>query len=133
MKWFFLSISVIIIIGIAYLSPKNYVFASLMDGGDQFFNANTEVEVFKTQPDGLSSIGSVDIFTNKLQFQLPQDWQLAFSRSENNMSTSEFISTKSSLNMWSEMICVQGFKGLGRHASPKLKWLAHIKVIAKVN
>jgi hypothetical protein len=116
MKWFIIFISAVVIMGIAYFSSNNLVFATLIDSHDTGYRQ----EIDETHLSESDLMSSVDIFNNTLQFTLPQDWQLAFSSSEKNMTTSEFISNQRSLGRWSEMICVQGFKGMGRHASPDI-------------
>lgn len=116
MKWFIFFISAVFIIGIAYLFPNNLVFATLIDSHDSAVVDRQYIDDVQVSEQNL--INSVDIFSNTLQFTLPPNWQLAFSSSEKSMTTSEFISNQSSLGKWSEMICVQGFKRMGRHASP---------------
>jgi hypothetical protein len=112
MKWFIFSFFAVVILGAAYLPTNNPVLGMFTD------SHINDVQLIDRVDDYDSAANRVDIFTNTLQFTLPQDWQLAFSSSGKNMTSSEFISNQSSLGSWSEMICVQGFKGMGRHASP---------------
>lgn len=65
------------------------------------------------------SLNTVDVFSNTVGFSLPTSWKQAFHDSKGNMTSYEFIPKNSNLNQWTDMVCVQGFKGMGKHASPE--------------
>jgi hypothetical protein len=59
------------------------------------------------------------IFKNKVFFTLSKNWRLGFENHQASMTTFEFIPEQNNLNEWTEMICLQGFKGTGAFASPE--------------
>jgi hypothetical protein len=55
----------------------------------------------------------------KFGFLPPLDWKLAFSDKRGDMTMAEFIPTNESLNDWSSLVCMQGFKGLANDVEPE--------------
>ncbi|RPA63183.1 hypothetical protein EGC86_08875 [Shewanella frigidimarina] len=54
----------------------------------------------------------------KFGFLPPLDWKLAFSDKRGDMTMAEFIPSNESLNDWSRLVCMQGFKGLANDVEP---------------
>ncbi|AZG72325.1 hypothetical protein [Shewanella livingstonensis] len=55
----------------------------------------------------------------KFGFLPPLDWKLAFSDKRGDMTMAEFIPANESLNDWSSLVCMQGFKGLANDVEPE--------------
>ncbi|NKF49867.1 hypothetical protein G3R49_04680 [Shewanella sp. WXL01] len=58
-------------------------------------------------------------FAKQFGFLPPQDWKLAFHEILGDMFMAEFIPANESLNDWSGMVCMQGFKGLANDVDPE--------------
>ncbi|MGS0682099.1 hypothetical protein ACVBIL_13135 [Shewanella sp. 125m-7] len=84
-------------------------------------NEAIKVEVDKT-PQQLA------IFSQTFNFSLPLDWKLAFTNQQDDMFSAEFVPASQTLQTWSSMLCVQGFKGLTEDISPQ----AFLQTMAEV-
>lgn len=52
-------------------------------------------------------------------FLPPLSWKLAFNERRGDMTMAEFIPANETLNDWSSMVCMQGFKGLAEDVDPE--------------
>ena len=59
------------------------------------------------------------IFEQTLNFNLPSDWKLAHSAQLETMFSAEFVPAGQTLQTWSTMVCVQGFKGVAAGIEPQ--------------
>ncbi|MEZ8185889.1 hypothetical protein ACED29_08705 [Shewanella sp. 5S214] len=55
----------------------------------------------------------------KFGFLPPLDWKLAFNEKRGDMTMAEFVPSDESLNNWSRLVCMQGFKGLADDVEPE--------------
>ncbi|MBR9728521.1 hypothetical protein ACFOD0_03745 [Shewanella intestini] len=58
-------------------------------------------------------------FAKQFGFLPPPSWRLAFHEILGDMFMAEFIPGNESLNDWSGMVCMQGFKGLANDINPE--------------
>jgi hypothetical protein len=74
------------------------------------------------------SIGKVEMpkdvqqltdFASKFGFLPPLNWKLAFHEMQGDMFMAEFIPANETLNDWSGLVCMQGFKGLANDIEPQ--------------
>ncbi|QIR15455.1 hypothetical protein [Shewanella aestuarii] len=59
-------------------------------------------------------------FASKFGFLPPLSWKLAFHEMQGEMFMAEFIPANESLNNWSGLVCMQGFKGLANDIEPQV-------------
>ncbi|GGQ26886.1 hypothetical protein [Shewanella litoralis] len=52
-------------------------------------------------------------------FLPPLSWKLAFNEKRGDMTMAEFIPANETLNDWSSLVCMQGFKGLAEDVEPE--------------
>jgi len=71
----------------------------------------------------------VPIFSQKIEHKLPQDWKPAFENATEGHYILEFLPQNETLEDWTEMFIVQGFKGISSKTSPKL----FLKKMADIN
>lgn len=99
---------VMLVCGLFAISPLSNVSASASS------------PVVPTQISKTVSLKRINVFANEMAFSLPKTWKQAFHQVEGNMASFEFIPQASSMNQWQEMLCIQGFKGMGQYASPEV-------------
>lgn len=61
----------------------------------------------------------IPIFSEKLSFQIPLDWKPASKNNQPGSFIIEFIPTSDSLEKWTSLLSIQGFKGLSHKVSPQ--------------
>ncbi|WP_299568881.1 hypothetical protein [uncultured Shewanella sp.] len=99
------SMTLIISAGLFLLSPSYNVMAK---EPTPHINAITAY----SDADGGSEQKQLSIFANKVSFDLPVGWKMAFNSEKGNMYKAEFVPAGETLNDWSALYCIQGFKGL---------------------
>ncbi|RLV58525.1 hypothetical protein D5018_16870 [Parashewanella curva] len=62
---------------------------------------------------------TLDIFSQKLNFNLPQKWKKVHKESLSTMFSAEYIPEHQHLNEWEELICVQGFHNVSQDVKPE--------------
>ncbi|WP_133407714.1 hypothetical protein [Parashewanella tropica] len=63
---------------------------------------------------------TLDIFSQKLNFNLPEKWKKVHRESLTNMFSAEYIPEHQHLNEWEELICIQGFKNVSKQLEPEM-------------
>ncbi|MCC4832796.1 hypothetical protein Q4601_11855 [Shewanella sp. 1_MG-2023] len=99
------SATLIISGGLLLLSPSNNVVAKEPPPYINAITANSDAG-------GGSEEKQLSIFSNKVSFELPVGWKMAFNSEKGNMYKAEFVPAGESLNDWSALFCIQGFEGL---------------------
>ncbi|MCL1068846.1 hypothetical protein L2735_18930 [Shewanella olleyana] len=87
------------------MSPSYNVVATESPPHIRTITANSDAE-------GGSEQKQLSIFSNKVSFELPVGWKMAFNSEQGTMYKAEFVPAGETLNDWSALYCIQGFKGL---------------------
>lgn len=62
---------------------------------------------------------STKIFSQKIEFNLPEGWKPVFENADQATYMLEFVPAGQTKEKWNQMFTVQGFKGLAQKMSPK--------------
>jgi hypothetical protein len=84
--------------------------------------ALTTIDAVANSSGGVVMSSDVEQLTRlsaKFGFLPPLDWKLAFSERRGDMTMAEFTPANESLNNWSSLVCMQGFKGLANDVEPE--------------
>jgi hypothetical protein len=71
-------------------------------------------------PEGVESVPAViPIFSQKVSFKLPTNWKVAFENQQSDSYMIEFIPKSESINIWENLLTIQGFKNLADRMTPE--------------
>jgi len=62
---------------------------------------------------------STKIFSQKIEFNLPEGWKPVFENADQATYMLEFVPAEQTKEKWNQMFTVQGFKGLAQKMSPR--------------
>lgn len=103
-------------LGLACLVPCALLFAKPFSSINTLFGDDNQSLGKVEMPKDVQQLTD---FASKFGFLPPLNWKLAFSEMQGEMFMAEFIPANESLNDWSGLVCMQGFKGLANDIEPQ--------------